>query len=282
MIKLTNVVKNYPNFHLECSLSVPENRVTALIGPNGAGKSTAFKAILGLILPEGGRIELFGKPRDQITEKDRGQIGVALSDSGFCGYLQIRDIVPVMARLYPEFEKDAFVKHCARSGLPIDKKIKDFSTGMKAKLKVLAAIAHNPRLLILDEPTAGLDVLARGEVLDLLRDYMIPGGRSILISSHISGDLEGFCDDFYMIDQGKVVMHEDTDVLIDDYGIIKVTEEKYETMDKNRLLRKKREAYGFSLLTAQKQFYRENEPGLVIEKCTIDEAILMMIKGEAI
>lgn len=282
MIKLTSVVKNYPNFHLECSLSVPENRVTALIGPNGAGKSTAFKAILGLVFPEGGRIELFGKTRDQITEKDQGQIGVVLSDSGFCGYLQIRDILPVMARLYPEFEKDAFVKSCAQSRLPLDKKIKDFSTGMKAKLKVLAAISHNPRLLILDEPTAGLDVLARGEVLDMLRDYMIPGGRSILISSHISGDLEGFCDDFYMIDQGKIVMHEDTDVLIDDYGIIKVTEEKYETMDKKWLLRKKREAYGFSLLTAQKRFYRENEPGLAIEKCSIDEALLMMIKGEAI
>lgn len=134
----------------------------------------------------------------------------------------------------------------------------------------------------MDEPTAGLDVLAREEVFDMLRDYMIPGGRSILISSHISGDLEGFCDDFYMIDQGRVVMHEDTDELLDHYGIIKVRAERYETMDKKWLLRKKRETYGFSLLTAQKQFYQENEPGLTIEKCTIDEAILMMIKGEQV
>ena len=123
MIKLTNVVKNYPKFHLDCSLAVPENRVTALIGPTGAGKSTTFKAILGLIFTEGGQIELFGKPRAQITEEDQRQIGVVLSDSGFCGHLQIRDILPVMARLYPEFERDAFVGSCTQFGLPLDKRI---------------------------------------------------------------------------------------------------------------------------------------------------------------
>lgn len=123
MIKLTNVVKNYPKFHLDRSLAVPENRVTALIGPNGAGKSTTFKAILGLIFTEGGQIELFGKPRAQITEEDQRQIGVVLSDSGFCGHLQIRDILPVMARLYPEFERDAFVGSCTQFGLPLDKRI---------------------------------------------------------------------------------------------------------------------------------------------------------------
>ena len=151
---------------------------------------------------------------------------------------------------------------------------------MKAKLKVLAALSHNAKLLILDEPTAGLDVLAREELLDMLRDYMVPGGRSVLISSHISSDLENFCDDFYMIDQGKILMHEETDTLLDCYGIIKVTEAQYETLDKTWLLRKKKESYGFSLLTAQRQFYQENVPELTIEKCTIDDVILMMIKGE--
>ncbi|MCI8660973.1 MAG: ABC transporter ATP-binding protein [Lachnospiraceae bacterium] len=280
MLRLTNVKKTYPQFHLDCSLSVPENRVTALIGPNGAGKTTAFKAILGLISTEGGQIQLFGKPYSQITGKDQQQMGIALSDSGFSGYLQIRDILPVMAHLYPEFNKERFLESCQRFDLPLNKKIRGFSTGMKAKLKVLAALSHNAKLLILDEPTAGLDVLAREELLDMLRDYMVPGGRSVLISSHISSDLENFCDDFYMIDQGKILMHEETDTLLDCYGIIKVTEAQYETLDKTWLLRKKKESYGFSLLTAQRQFYQENVPELTIEKCTIDDVILMMIKGE--
>lgn len=282
MLKLTNIQKHYPQFQLDVSLWVPENRVTALIGPNGAGKTTVFKAVLGLISLEGGQIDLFGKVCGRITERERAQIGVALSDSGFSGYLRILDLLPIMAQMYPEFQRDDFMEMCRRFGLPLNKKIKEFSTGMKAKLKVLCAMSHNARLLILDEPTAGLDVLAREEVLDMLRDYMIPGDRSVLISSHISGDLEGFCDDFYLIDQGKIVMNEEMDELLESYGIIKVSEEQYADIDKSWLIKKKRETYGYSLLTSQKRFYQENVPTAAIEKCTVDEVILMMIKGEDI
>lgn len=282
LIKLENVTKHYPQFDLNCSLEVPQGCVTALIGPNGAGKSTTFKAILGLIYPDEGTLHLFGKPLEQITLQDREKIGVVLSDSGFSGYLSIKDIIPVMAHLYRDFRKEYFLEKCRKFELPLNKKIKDFSTGMKAKLKVLAAMSHNAELLILDEPTSGLDVLAREEILDMLREYMIPGNRSILISSHISSDLEGLCDDFYLIDQGKIVMHEETDVLLGEYGLLKVTEEQYEALDKTWLLRRKKEVYGYSCLTSQKQFYEENVPGIAIEKGTIDEVITTMIKGEAV
>lgn len=282
LIKLENVKKHYPQFDLNCSLEVPQGCVTALIGPNGAGKSTTFKAILGLIYPDEGTLNLFGKPLEQITLQDREKIGVVLSDSGFSGYLCIKDIIPVMAHLYGDFRKEYFLEKCRKFELPLNKKIKDFSTGMEAKLKVLAAMSHNAELLILDEPTSGLDVLAREEILDMLREYMIPGNRSILISSHISSDLEGLCDDFYLIDQGKIVMHEETDVLLGEYGLLKVTEEQYEALDKTWLLRRKKEVYGYSCLTSQKQFYKENVPGIAIEKGTIDEVITTMIKGEAV
>ena len=280
MLRLDNVEKTYPGFHLNCSLEVPEGCVTALIGKNGAGKSTAFKSILGLIFPESGRIEVFGKPADELTEKDREQIGAAFSNANFSGYLSIKDMLPVMERLYSTFRKEDFLKKCAKFELPLDKKIKDFSTGMRAKLNVLAATSHNAKLLILDEPTAGLDVLAREEILDMLREYMIPGGRSILISSHISSDLEGLCDDIYLIEQGSVIMHEETDVLLNEYGTLKVTEEQYKALDQTYILCKKAEDYGYSLLTNQKQFYAENAPELVMEKGTIDNVITMMIKGE--
>lgn len=280
MIKLDQIEKKYSDFQLNCSLEVPEGCISALIGLNGAGKSTTFKTILGLIFPDGGSIELFGEQKEKITEKDKEQIGVVLSDSGFSGYLKVEDLIPILRSLYPSFEESAFLEKCQKLELPLNKKIKEFSTGMKAKLKVLVAISHNARLLILDEPTAGLDVLAREQILDMLREYMIPGDRSILISSHISSDLEGFCDDLYLIHNGKILLHEDTDILLSEYGILKVTEEQYQQMEKRYLLKKKKEAFGYCLLTNQKQFYQENAPELTIEKGTIDELITMMIKGE--
>lgn len=282
LIKLNNIEKNYPKFHLNCSLEVPEGCVTALIGPNGAGKSTTFKSILGLIRPDSGNMELFGKPAEALTVYDREMMGVVMSDSGFSGYLYVKDLIPILSHLYKEFQKEYFLKKCEQFGLPLNKKIKDFSTGMRAKLKILVAMSHNARLLILDEPTAGLDVLAREDILDMLRDYMIPGDRSILISSHISSDLEGLCDDFYLIDQGQITMHEETDVLLSEYGLLKVTEEQYEELDKTWILKRKKEPYGYSCLTSQKHFYQENMPEIAIEKGTIDEAITIMIKGEEI
>lgn len=282
LIKLENVEKHYSGFHLNCTMEVPEGNVTALIGPNGAGKSTTFKALLGLIFPEAGTIELFGKPIEQVTEKDKEKLGIVLSEGFFSGYLHVEDLVSVLNHCYARFQKEEFLSRCRRFELPMGKKIKELSTGMRAKLKLLVAMSHDAKLLILDEPTAGLDVLAREEILDILREYMIPGDRSVLISSHISSDLEGLCDDFYLIDQGKIIMHEETDVLLGNYGVLKVTNEQYQALDRSRILRKKRESFGYSLLTDQKQFYQENAPELSMEKGTIDETIMMMIKGEAV
>ena len=151
---------------------------------------------------------------------------------------------------------------------------------MKRKLQVLAAISHDAKLLILDEPTAGLDVIARDELLNLLREYMEQDERAILISSHISSDLEGLCDDVYMIDDGKIVMHAETDILLSDYGLLKVTDDQYQKLEKEYIIRHRKEEYGYSCLTDQKQFYMENYPGLAIEKGSIDEVMTMMIRGE--
>lgn len=282
MIKLEHAEKNYTQFHLDCSMEVKEGSITALIGPNGAGKSTTFKMLLGLIRPEGGKIEVLGHPVDALTVKEKSQLGVVMASSGFSGFLNIRDIIPVLEHMYPYFQKEKFIEKCGDFGLPLNKKMQDFSTGMKAKLKVLVAMSHDARLLILDEPTVGLDVLAREEILDMLREYMMPGDRSILISSHISSDLENLCDDFYLIHEGKIIMHEETDRLLTDYGILKVTKEQYGALDKSYLIKKKTENFGYSCLTAQRQFYLENAPELAVEKGNIDEMTAIMIKGEQI
>lgn len=135
-------------------------------------KSTTFKAILGLISTDGGNIAILGKDIKDFTAKDKEELGVVLSDSGFSGYLKIKDIIPVLQNMYTKFDKSFFIEQVQKFQLPLDKQIKDFSTGMKAKLKVLVAISHNAKLLILDEPTSGLDVIARDELLEMLREFM--------------------------------------------------------------------------------------------------------------
>lgn len=211
---------------------------------------------------------------------DKQKLGIVLSDSGFSGYLRIIDIIPVLSNLYNKFDKEFFIEQCHRLALPMNKQIKGFSTGMKAKLKILVAISHDTELLILDEPTSGLDVMARNEVLEMLREYMEKDDkRAILISSHISSDLENLCDDLYMIDNGKIIFHEDSDVLLSNYALLKVDDKQFNQLDKQYILRYKKEGFGYSCLTNQRQFYMENYPNIVIEKGNIDELIPIMIRG---
>ena len=283
MLELTELRKNYPDFHLNCSLKVDPGRITALIGPNGAGKSTAFKAILGLIRPDGGAIRLFGREITAPSAKDRARMGVVMAESGPSGELSVADFGRVLAAFYPGFRADWFRETASTLELPWDKPMKTFSTGMKAKAKVLGAVSHGAELLILDEPMAGLDVLARDQILELLREYVeTREGASILISSHISSDLEQLCDDFYMIAGGTVLCHEDTDRLLSDYAILKVDPTQYAAIDTQYILRRRDESFGYSLLTDQRRYYAENATGVVIEKITMDEFILMMLKGETL
>lgn len=282
VILLEQVKKQYGTFALDISMQVKKGQVIGLIGANGAGKSTTFKAILGLISIDNGNCSVFGKPVTELDAKDKQNIGIVLAESGFSGYLTVKDIIPIMSAMYSDFSKHEFEKKCKQFQIPFDKKIKEFSTGMKAKLKVLTALSHNATLLILDEPTAGLDVVAREEVLDMLRDYIEDGTKAVLISSHISSDLEGLCDELYMINSGKIALHEETDVLLSKYGVLKVTPEQYENLDKQYVMKVKKEATYYRCLTAHKQFYVENYSDIVIENGSIDELMMVMLRGKEV
>lgn len=282
MLRLCNVKKQYGSFGLDVSMEVKKGCVTGLIGQNGAGKSTTFKILLDLISYDEGEAEILSKKPGKLTNEEKEKLGVVLAEAGFSGYLTVKDVVSILGSMYKNFDKEGFVEKCNHFGLPMNKKIKEFSTGMKAKLKVLTAMSHGAKLLLLDEPTAGLDVVAREELLDLLREYMEEGDCSILISSHISTDLEGLCDDVYMIHEGKIILHEETDVMLSDYGLLKVTKEQYEALDKKYLLAVRKESYGYDCLTNQKQFYQENYPSLTMEKGSMDDVITVMIRGERV
>lgn len=283
MLKIKDLRKSYGTFELNCSMEIPAGCITGLVGSNGAGKSTTFKSVLGLIPIDGGSIEVFGKEIHTWTKAEKQRMGVVLANGGFNTYLTMKDMETVLSRMYPRFDRAMFREYCRRYQLPADKRIKEFSTGMLAKAKILAAITHKADLLLLDEPTTGLDVLAREELLDMLRAYMEENEeRTILISSHISTDLEGLCDDLYMIDNGEIVLHEEMDVLLGQYGILKVTQSQFDAMEKQYLLRVMKESYGYRCLTREKQFYMENYPNLALEKGNVDEVIAMMVKGEAL
>ena len=280
MLRINQAKKTYGNFTLSVSMEVKKGYITGVIGRNGAGKSTTFKAILSLIHLDGGDITLFGQDAGKLSGSEKENLGVALSESGFSDYLRITDVAKIMKNCYKRFDERVFLEKCKQFGLPSDKQIKDFSTGMKAKLKVLVAMSHEARLLLLDEPTAGLDVVARDELLDMIREYMEDGEHSVLISSHISTDLEGLCDDLYLIHDGKILLHEETDKLLSDYGLLKVSEEQYRTLDKQFILGTLKENYGYRLITNEKQFYLENAPDVVVEKSSVDEVISVMTRGE--
>lgn len=277
MVKIENLEKKYGNFHLQVSLSINEGCVTGIVGRNGAGKSTTIKTILGLIKADGGSVKVFGKDVQELNSADRAEIGAALAGSGFGSNLTAKDVGIILKSMYKDFSKEDFYSKCQKYQLPLNKHIKEYSTGMNARLRVLVALSHNAKLLILDEPTAGLDVIARNEVLDMLREYLAEDSqRAILISSHISSDLEGLCDDIYMINDGKVILHEDTDKILGEYAVLKVSDSQYEKLDKQYLIKTKKENFGYSCFTDQRQFYTENYPDIVIEKTSIDDLIVMM------
>ena len=281
MVKVEHLIKNYGDFHLDVSLEIPDGTVTGIIGKNGAGKSTTIKAILGLVRPDGGSVTINGREPSKMSGKEKMSIGAALSDSGFSAYLRVEDVICILRNMYPAFDEGFFRESCQAQGLPLNRQIREFSTGMKAKLRVLAAISHKADLLVMDEPTAGLDVQARNDILDLLRQYLVENEHcSILLTSHISSDLEGLCDDIYLIHDGKILLHEDTDTILSSYAVLKVDAETYEKLDRSYILSTRKEHFGYVCFTNEKQFYAENYPGIVMENGNLDDLILMMTGGK--
>lgn len=281
MLEIKGVKKSYGEFQLDCSLNVEKGRITGLVGENGAGKSTLFKAMLGLISYDGGEIKIMGKIPEELNEKEKEELGVVLAEAGFSGYLKGKDVEAVLARLYPRFEAEKFHQMCERYQIPLNKFIKEYSTGMKAKLNLIIALTHQAEFLMLDEPTAGLDVGARETMLDILREYMEEDPeRSILISSHISSDLEHLCDDIYVIHKGKIILHEEMDTILEKYAVLKVSGAQYKEVDKSYILKEKKESFGISCLTNEKQYYIENYPEIVAESGSLDQVILMLTGGE--
>ena len=274
------------------NLEIPDGQFVGLIGHTGSGKSTLTQHLNGLVKATSGHIYYNGEDiydEKFSMKKLRSKVGLVFQypEHQLFETEVLADVCFGPKNLgFTKEEAEEKAKAALRMvgmGEEYDKSSPfELSGGQKRRVAIAGVLAMDPEVLILDEPTAGLDVIARDSILELLREYMETEGRSILISSHISSDLESLCDDIYMIDKGRIVLHENTDVLLDEYGLIKADEKQYELLDKQHILKVKKEQYGYSCLTDERAFYAENYPQLAIERGSVDNVITMMIKGEVL
>ncbi len=280
MIELTNVKRSYPGFTLDIDrFSIEEGTITGVVGLNGSGKTTLFRLITGLAAPDEGSVMTFGHQADTLPVSLKKEIGAVFVDSGFPKWMTPADVQSVLKAFYDSFDPAQYNQLLEQEKLPKDKMLSMYSSGMLAKFRIIAALSHSPRFLLLDEPTSGLDVAARREILELLQNYMMTPGRSILISSHIASDLETLCDDFWMIQNGKMVLHESVDALTGEYGILHVSDSQLEQLDLAAVRAKTKTPGGWDLLVIDRKFYQENYPALPIEKGNIDD-LLLIVEGD--
>lgn len=280
-IEIHNLSKKYEGFELKnLSFNVPKGYIVGLIGENGAGKTTTIKSLLNIIKTSG-EIKIFGENIANNTERIKEEIGTVLDDSFLSEYLSTKQINSIMKSFYKNWDEEKYNNLLKVFDLPKNKLIKDFSSGMKMKLKIATAISHHPKLLILDEPTSGLDPIVRNEILDIFRKYIEEDPtRSILLSTHITTDLEHISDCIVFIEKGKLIFDLPTDELLENYGIIKCGKEDFEKIDKKDYVSYKKGKYQYELLTDNKNNIRNKYSNVMIDKPSIEDIMLFYIKGE--
>ena len=280
-IEIKNISKSYPDFKLKnISFNVPKGCIVGLVGENGAGKTTTIKAILNII-DTTGEIKIFGKDNKKYEKEIKKDIGVVLDDSFLSEYLTAKNINSIMKEFYNNWDKEKYFNYLKQFDLPTNKTIKEFSSGMKMKLKIAVAISHSPKLLILDEPTSGLDPIVRNEILDIFRKFIEEDeNRAILMSTHITTDLEHISDYIVFIEKGNIIFNLPTEELLENYGIVKCSKEDFEKINNTDYIKYKKEKYQYEILVANKYDFKRKYNINAIDKPTIEDIMLFYVKGE--
>ena len=282
-LEVRDLTKHYAGFTLDgVSFCVPRGTIVGLIGENGAGKSTTLRSILGLIQKDGGSVTLLGQEEGERDPALREQIGVVFDGSHFPDSLTPRQLGRVFARIYATWEGAYYLDLLGQLGLPMEKKISAFSRGMKMKLAIAAALAHRPRLLVLDEATSGLDPVVRDDILDLLLGFVQDEENAILISSHITSDLEKVADTIVFLHEGRCIFSKPKDELIYRYGILRCGAAQFEALDRADVVAWRRRDYQFEALVADRDTARRKYPKTVVDAATIDDIMLLHAKGEIV
>ena len=276
-LEIRGLCKRYERFALEdVSFTLPRGCVMGLIGENGAGKTTTIKAVLNLIRRDAGEIHILGQDNiaDERAVKER--MGVVLEDGCFLNTMNARQVDTLMRKAYRNWDSEQFFGFLSRLGIDRDKKIKDYSKGMRMKINIAAAMSHGAELLIMDEPTSGLDPIVRDEVLDLFYDFMQDEGHAILLSSHITSDLDKIADYITFIHAGRVALSEPRDELLDTYGVLRCTADQLLALDPSVVRGKRVGAFGCEALVR-----RDGVPqGWPVEPVNIEQVMLFLTRGE--
>ena len=280
VIEIKNLNKKYSDFELSnITFNIPKGKVVGLIGENGSGKTTTIKAILNLININSGEITILGKNNKKLSKYDKEQIGVVLDDSFFSSQYFIYDIDKIMKQLYSNWDSNTYIEYITKFKLPTNKKIKNFSNGMKMKLKIACALSHNSKVLILDEPTNGLDPVFRYEILDILSNLVTEEKISILLSTHITTDLEHIADEIVFINNGRILLSENKKKLFSNYKIAKVLIDEFDNIDKDDYIKYLKYKDDYLILIKDYNDFIKKYPNIVIQNDSLEELMLMFIKG---
>lgn len=277
-IELIGVSKEYKTFTLDnISFSIETGTIMGLVGANGAGKSTIIKLIMDAIKKDSGTIKVFGDDNTKEEFIDAKQdIGIVLDEAHFPVKFDVKDINKIMSMTYKNWEEKTYFDYIKKFKIDVDKKIEDYSRGMKMKLQIAVALSHRAKLLILDEATGGLDALSRDSILDIFSEFTRDENNTVLISSHIISDLEKICDYITFIHEGKLIMSEEKDILLEKYGIIKVTEKELSDIPSEAIINKKKTSFGYEVLADKDKV----NSSFKFEITSLETIILFMSKGE--
>ena len=277
-LEVRGLCKQYQGFALQdMTFSLPKGTITGLVGRNGAGKTTTIKCILDTVHPDSGTCLLDGKP---ITKDSMQDIGIVYDECCFSIQLTPKQLNGVFRDIYSAWSEEYFLGMCERYQLPEKQKIKTFSRGMKQKLSIAAALAHDPKLLLLDEPTGGLDPVARGEILDDLQAFIEDGEHTVMLSTHITSDLDRIADRILIVSHGRLRLNEDKETLMEQYGILRGTPEQLKTLDTNDIVGLRNGVYSFEALCVDRMAMIQKYPQLTCDRADIEQILVLLEGGE--
>lgn len=276
-LEIRDLTKRYGDFTLDnINIQLPKGCIMGFVGENGAGKSTTIKLILDLIRRDKGNVAILGKDLRKAEKSIKENIGVVMDESCFPENLNPKEINVVLKNIYKTWNEKKFHEYLSKFSLPLDKKIKNFSRGMKMKLSIAAALSHDSKILILDEATSGLDPKIREEILDVFLEFIQDESNSIFISSHIISDLEKVCDYITLIHRGKIIFSEQKDSLLESYGVLKCSEEEFATIDKYSVKGYRKNQFGVEALVVRDKIRTD----LLIDKANIEDIMLYHVRED--
>ena len=282
-LEIKNISKTYKNFKLDdISFVLPCGHIMGLIGENGAGKSTIINCILDIIEKDSGSISVLGQKNDKNNVSLKENIGVVLDASEVYDNYTVKQVENIMKDVYKQWNHEVYDYYIQKFSLPLNKMIKDFSRGMKMKMAITIALSHQPKLLILDEATSGLDPIMRDEILDVFMEFVQDENHAILLSSHISSDLEKIADYITFIHEGKLILSTSKDELIYEYGLMKCRNDEFDKIEKEDIICYRIKTYEVEILVKDREKMAKKYPNCIVDPTKLDDIMMLYVKGEQI